>query len=290
MDDYRFVSTLRASHFLVSTPGPAGMMMGAREFRWRARAVRIMSGCLLVLLCQVCLPPLTAAEDVRIAVASNFAATLREIVAGFERDTGHAAVVSSGSSGTLYAQIKHGAPFDVFFSADVARPKVLEEEDLAVRGSRITYAVGRLTLWSADPEVVKDDGRSALSGNVEYLAMANPRTAPYGVAAKQTLQAMGLWNPMQGRIVQGENIGQTFQFIFSQNVRLGFVALSQVLDPSINGAGSRWDVPTNLYDPLHQQAVLLVGGQTNKAAHALLEYVQGEKAGTIMARFGYGLE
>ena len=249
-----------------------------------------LPGVLFVLFFQLCLPPGAGAEAVHVAVATNFAATLHEIVVGFERDTEHTAVVSSGSSGKIYAQIRHGAPFDVFFSADVMRPTVLEEEGLAVRGSRMTYAVGRLTLWSAAPDAVKADGRSTLSGHFAHLAMANPKTAPYGAAAKQTLQALGLWNQMQKRIVQGENIGQTFQFVFSQNARLGFVALSQVLDSFINGAGSRWDVPTNLYDPLRQQAVLLVNGQTNEAATALLDYVQGEKSRTIIERFGYGLE
>ncbi len=255
----------------------------------RADAVRTMCGCLCVVF-SLCAPPVTVAEEVRIAVAANFAATLRAIVAGFERETGHSAVVSAGSSGTLYAQIKQAAPFDVFFSADAARPALLEEEGLAVRGTRVTYAVGRLTLWSAAPDAVGADGLSTLSGDVDYLAMANPRTAPYGVAAKQTLQALGLWDRIRGRIVQGENIGQTFQFVFSHNARLGFVALSQVLAPSVEGAGSRWDVPANLYDPLRQQAVLLVNGQCNDAAKSLLRYVREAQSRSIIERFGYGLE
>ncbi len=245
---------------------------------------------LLVVFFQLCLPLIAAAGEVRVAVAANFSATLHEIITDFERDMEHTAVVSSGSSGTLYAQIKHGAPFDVFFSADGARPTLLEAEGLAVRGSRMTYAVGRLTLWSMAPDAVGADGRSALSSDFEHLAMANPRTSPYGAATKQILQTLGLWNQIHGRIIQGENIGQTFQFVFSQNAQLGFVALSQVLDASINGAGSRWDVPTNLYDPLRQQVVLLVNGQTNDAATTLLDYVQGAKSRAIIERFGYGLE
>lgn len=264
--------------------------MRAGESERCACAVRVVYGGLLVLLFQLCMPPVTVAEEVRVAVATNFTATLRELVAGFERETGHTAVVSSGSSGKLYAQIKHGAPFDVLFSADVTRPKLLEEEGLAVRGSRVTYAVGRLTLWSAAPDVVKADGRATLSGRFDHLAMANPVTAPYGAAARQTLQALGLWGRLHGRIVQGENIGQTFQFVFSHNARLGFVARSQVLDASINGTGSRWDVPTHLHDPLRQQVVLLVKGQTNEAATALLDYVQRATSRTIIERFGYGLE
>ena len=232
-----------------------------------------------------------AADEVRVAVAANFLSTLNEIVQNFERETGHTVMISSGSSGKLFAQVKHGAPFDVFLSADSARPRLMEEEGLAVHGSRFTYAVGRLTLWSADPHLIRGDGTLVLeNGNFQHLAIANPKTAPYGVAARKTLQGLGLWDQVKDRIVQGENIGQTFQFVFSQNAQMGFVSLSQVLDPKINGAGSRWDVPANLYDPLNQQAVLLIQGQHNKAAIAFLNYVKGTKARNIIERFGYGLE
>lgn len=232
-----------------------------------------------------------SAEEVRVAVAANFRAALSEIVKLFERDTRHTALVSSGSSGKFYAQINHGAPFDVFFSADVARPQLMEEEGLAVPGSRFTYAIGRLTLWSPDPNIIKGEGLTVLSnGPFEHLAMANPKTAPYGAAAKHILEALGLWNHIKGRIVQGENIGQAFHFVYSQNAQLGFVALSQVLGPKINGAGSRWDVPENLHEPLRQQAILLITGQQNKAATAFLDYVKGPKARTIIEQFGYGLE
>lgn len=232
-----------------------------------------------------------SAEEVRVAVAANFRAALSEIVKLFERDTRHTALVSSGSSGKFYAQINHGAPFDVFFSADVARPQLMEEEGLAVPGSRFTYAIGRLTLWSPDPNIIKGEGLTVLSnGPFEHLAMANPKTAPYGAAAKHILEALGLWNHLKGRIVQGENIGQAFHFVYSQNAQLGFVALSQVLGPKINGAGSRWDVPENLHEPLRQQAILLITGQQNKAATAFLDYVKGPKARTIIEQFGYGLE
>lgn len=232
-----------------------------------------------------------AAEEVRVAVAANFLTTLNEIVTNFEKDTDHTAVVSAGSSGKLYAQIKHGAPFDVFFSADVKRPQLMEEERLAVPGSRFTYAVGRLTLWSSDPDMIKDDGKTVLkNGKFEYLAIANPKTAPYGAAAKKILKRLNLWDHLKDRIVQGENIGQTFQFVFSKNAQLGFVALSQVLDPQIHGSGSRWDVPVKFYDPLEQQAVLLVPGEHNQAAKALLDYVKGEKGRKIIEGYGYGLE
>ena len=231
------------------------------------------------------------AKEVRVAVAANFQSTLKEIARHFERDTGHTILMSSGSSGKFYAQIKYGAPFDVFFSADVTRPKLMEEEGLAVPGSRFTYALGQLTLWSSDPNLIKSDGVPALSkGPFEHLAIANPKTAPYGMAAQQTLVALGLWNRVKERLVQGENIGQTFHFVFSNNAQLGFVARAQVMDPKINGAGSRWDVPEDLYEPLRQQAVLLMHGQQNEAAQAFLNYAKGSDARAILEKFGYGME
>jgi len=243
----------------------------------------------LMFFLYVCLAT-AAAEEVRVAVASNFLGTLNEIITNFQRDTSHTAVVSPGSSGKLYAQIKHGAPFDVFFSADGKRPILLEEEGLAVKGSRFVYAVGRLTLWSPDSNMVHGEGRAVLSdGHFEHLAIANPKTAPYGRAAEQTLNKLDLWEDLKGRIVQGENIGQTFQFVFSKNAQLGFVALSQVLDPKINGSGSRWDVPRSFHDPLEQEAVLLVTGKEHEAAKAFLEYVQGDKSRAIIEQFGYGV-
>ncbi len=199
---------------------------------------------------------MASAGEVHVAVAANFRAALSEIVKTFERTTGHTALVSSGSSGKFYAQIKHGAPFDVFLSADVTRPQLIEEEQLAVPGSRFTYAVGRLTLWSTDSNMLKTDGPTVLSKvHFDHLAIANPKTAPYGTAAQQTLQALGVWNHVKDRLVQGENIGQTFHFVFSHNAQLGLVARSQVVDPIINGTGSRWDVPEDLHEPLRQQAV-----------------------------------
>ena len=237
----------------------------------------------------VCLSTV-AAEEARVAVAANFLATLNEIITNFKTETGHTVVVSSGSSGKLYAQIKNGAPFDVFFSADAKRPKLLEEEGLAVKGSRFVYAVGRLTLWSPDSSLVNGDGQTVLSeGSFEYLAIANPKTAPYGMAAEQTLMKLGLWESLKARMVQGENIGQTFQFVFSKNAQLGFVALSQVLDPKINGRGSRWDVPASFHNPLEQEVVLLRNGQNNTAAKAFLDYVKGDKSRAIIEGFGYGL-
>lgn len=231
-----------------------------------------------------------AAEEVRVAVAANFLTTLNEIVTNFQSDTGHIILVSSGSTGKLYAQIKNGAPFDILFSADDERPQLLEREGLAVKGSRFVYSVGRLTLWSSDSNVVQGEAQHLLSdGRFDHLAIANPKTAPYGRAAEQTLKKMGLWESLKDRIVQGENIGQAFQFVYSKNAQLGFVALSQVLNPKINGSGSRWDVPTSFHDSLEQEAVLLKAGDNNIAAKAFLDYVKSEKSLAIIERFGYGL-
>lgn len=262
-------------------------MSKRRYFRrpTRGATVHVFLWLLFWALC----PATSVAEEVRVAVAANFLATLDEIVITFEQDTGHTAAVSSGSSGKLYAQIKNGAPFDVFFSADVMRPKLMEEEGLAVQGSRFTYAVGRLTLWG--PARVEGNGISmVLSDRVEHVAIANPKTAPYGTAAKEVLQALGFWERLQNRLVRGENVGQTFHFVFSKNAQLGFVALSQVMGPKVDEAGSRWDVPTHLYTPLRQQAVLLRNGRRNEAARAFLDYVKGITSRNIIERFGYGLE
>lgn len=231
-----------------------------------------------------------AAEEVWVAVASNFLSTLNEIITHFEKDTDHTVVVSAGSSGKLYAQIKNGAPFELFFSADVTRPKLLEEEGLAVKGTRFIYSIGRLTLWSPDPDMLQEDGKAVLENRkFVHLAIANPKTAPYGMATEQTLKKLGLWESLKDRMVQGENIGQTFQFVFSRNAQLGFVSLSQVLDFKINGSGSRWDVPATFHDPLEQEVVLLKTGQNHAAAKAFLEYVKGDTSRAVIEQFGYGL-
>ena len=262
--------------------------MGKRRCLNKAALFARIHGFLPLLFLTIC-PATSAADEVRVAVAANFLATLNEIVSTFEQDTGHTAAISSGSSGKLYAQIKNDAPFDVFFSADVTRPKLMEEEGLAVQGSRFTYAVGRLTLWGPGLIMVEGNGTSMLlSDHVEHVAIANPKTAPYGAAAKEVLQVLGLWEQLQDRLVRGENVGQTFHFVFSKNAQLGFVALSQVL--AVNGTGGRWDVPTHLYAPLRQQAVLLRNGQRNEAAHAFLDYVKGITSRNIIERSGYGLE
>jgi molybdate transport system substrate-binding protein len=239
----------------------------------------------LVLFPTVAVPP-AMAEQVLVAVAANFVPPFREVAMEFERATGHSVQVASGSSGNFYSQIKNGAPFDVFFSADNERPKLLEDEGLGVKGSRFTYATGRLVLWSPDSKLVT--GEDALrSENFKHLAIANPKTAPYGVAAMQTLQKLGVWESVQLRLVMGENLGQTMGFIESGNAELGFLALSQVMDPKIKGKGGRWYVPSNLHEPIKQDVILLAKGNTNKAAKALMEFVGGPQARSIIERYGY---
>ena len=229
------------------------------------------------------------ADQVQAAVAANFIPPFREIAEAFEKATGHQVQTSAGSSGKFYAQIKNGAPFEVFFSADDERPKRLEEEGFGVQGQRFTYAIGRLVLWSPDPKLVYGED-TLRKGEFKHLAMANPQTAPYGAAAMQAMLKLGVWESLQPRLVQGENLGQTSGFIESGNAQLGFLALSQVMDPKLKGKGSRWDVPTSLHDPIRQDALLLTNGQRNAAAKALMEFMHGAQAQNIIQRYGYDLK
>lgn len=229
------------------------------------------------------------AEQVLVAVAANFIGPFREVATEFEQATGHNVQIAAGSSGNFYAQIKNGAPFDVFFSADNERPKLLEDEGLGVKGSRFTYAIGRLVLWSPDPDLVKGED-TLRSQKFKHLAIANPKTAPYGVAAMQAMQKLGVWESVQSRIVLGENLGQTMGFIESGNAELGFLAMSQVMDPKTKGKGGRWDVPGNRHDPIQQDVVLLAKGKDNPAAKALMEFMGAPQAKAIIERYGYELK
>lgn len=226
------------------------------------------------------------AEQVQVAVAANFVPPFKEIAAEFEKASAHSVQVSAGSSGKFYAQIKNGAPFEVFLSADDERPKLLEDEGLGVKGSRFTYAIGRLVLWSQDPALVTGAG-TLRNGTFKHLAIANPKTAPYGTAAMQAMMKLGVWESLQPKLVMGENQGQTSGFLESGNAELGFLALSQVLDEKLRGKGSRWDVPEELHDPIRQDAVLLTKGQNNPAAKALMEFMQSRQARAVIERYGY---
>lgn len=227
------------------------------------------------------------AAEITVAVAANFARPMQEIAAAFEQDTGHKATLSVGSTGKFHAQIRNGAPFDVLLAADAETPARLEREGLGLAGSRITYAVGRLALWSREPGRVDDQGRVLRTGRFERLALANPKTAPYGAAAVETLEKLGLLTQLSPRFVQGESIAQAYQFVATGNAELGFVALSQVQSHGRIGQGSAWIVPRELHAPIRQDALLLEAGKDEPAARALLDYLGGERARGIMRAYGY---
>lgn len=229
------------------------------------------------------------AAEVQVAVAANFTAPAQQIAAEFERQTGHKAVLSFGATGKFYAQIVNGAPFEVFLAADDTTPAKLEKEGQAVTGTRFTYAVGTLVLWSAKPDFVDAKGEILKKGSFNKLAIANPKTAPYGAAAIETLTKMKLLTTVQPKFVQGENISQTFQFASTGNADLGFVALSQVFkDGKLNG-GSAWIVPGEMHEPILQDAVILGKGKDHPAAKAFMEYLKTPRAHAIITSFGYAL-
>jgi len=250
-----------------------------------APTLTLMAACVLGWL----LPLASQADQVHVAVAANFASPLQKIVAAFQQETGHSALVSSGATGKLAAQVRHGAPFQVFLSADDETPAKLEAEGLAVPHSRFTYAVGRLVLWSANAQLV--DGRPEVLkvGAFKHLALANPKLAPYGQAAVQTMEKLGLVNTLQARFVQGENIAQTYQFVASGNAELGFVALSQVMNDGQMGSGSFWLVPPSMHDPIRQDAVLLQTGKGRAAAMAFMQFLKSDKARAVIRASGYVL-
>lgn len=227
------------------------------------------------------------ADTVSAAVAANFTAPMQKIAAAFEADTGHKAELSFGATGKFYAQITHGAPFQVLLSADDTTPARLEREGKAVAHSHFTYAIGTLVLWSAQPGTVDAKGDVLKSGDFKHLAIANPKLAPYGAAALQVMEKLGVAMALQPRLVQGENIAQTFQFVSTGNAQLGFVALSQVMADGKTRSGSAWQVPASLHEPIRQDAVLLMPGKDSAAASALLTYLRGNKARAIIQSYGY---
>ena len=240
--------------------------------------------CAIGLLCLL-IAVQTPAGETKVAVASNFTNAVKAITKQFEAETGHSVTLAFGSTGKHYAQIKNGAPFSAFLAADVRRPHLLEDEGLAVEGTRFTYAVGRIVLWSPDENLVDAKGDVLESNAFTHLAIANPKLAPYGEASRQVMQALGVWEALQDRIVRGENIGQTYQFIKSGNAQLGFVAFAQLIGADGPAPGSLWEPSQELYDPIAQQAVLL---REDPVAQEFLDYLQGETAHKIIADYGYG--
>lgn len=234
--------------------------------------------------------PCALADDVNVAVAANFTAPLQAIATAFERATGHHVLASPGATGQLYAQIKNGAPYQVFLSADSSTPTKLDAEGAAVKGSRFTYAIGTLALWSPTPGYVDDAGEVLKGGTFKHLAIANPATAPYGLAATQVLTHLKLATKVEPTLVQGQSITQAFQFVQTGNAELGFVALSQVFKDGKITSGSAWVVPQTLYDPIRQDAILLGTGPQTAAAQAFVHYLQGPEAARIITAYGYALD
>lgn len=271
---------------------PKDISVPARFLALLARAKRRLHRCAmhLALLFPLLLPlPLLAAQTT-VAVASNFTAPMKALAQAFERDTGHPLTLAFGATGQFYAQIRNGAPFAVLLSADDDTPLKLEREGLAVAGTRLTYATGRLALWSRQPGLVDPQGQVLRTGRFDKLAIANPKLAPYGTAALQTLQALGLHERLTPKLVEGANVTQAYQFAASGNAALAFVAVAQVFENGQLREGSAWVVPDTLHEPLAQVAVLLKVGQNNPAAAALLQYLRTEKAQAIIRSYGYGVQ
>ena len=224
------------------------------------------------------------AADTQVAVAANFADPAKAIAAAFKVKTGHTAVLSFGSSGQFFSQIAHGAPYEVFLSADAERPTRAEQAGLGVRGSRFTYAVGRLVLYSTTPGLVDAQGAVLKTDRFAKLAVADPAAAPYGAAAVQTMQRLKIYDALAPRIVRGASITQAYQYVATGNAQLGFVALSQVINEP---GGSRWLVPAAWHAPIDQQAVLLRTGENNPAAKAFMAFLKSPTAVAIIKRYGY---
>ena len=231
-----------------------------------------------------------AAEEIKVAVASNFYPAIKEIVLQYESkqsqsSENHKIVLISGSSGKHYAQIINGAPFDIFFSADKLRPTLLEKKGLSESGSRFTYALGRLVLWSSLDGFVEKDER-LYNHDLRFLAIANPKIAPYGVAAREALISINLWEEVQSKLIRGENIAQTFQFVNSGNAELGFISYSQLRNPNYPLVGSFWEVPQSLYKPIEQQVVLL---KKSSLAKDFLSFIGSDESLNIISKYGYDL-
>ena len=231
-----------------------------------------------------------AADEIRVAVASNFYPAMKEIVLQYQlkksnSSENHKILLIPGSSGKHYAQILNGAPFDIFFSADKARPALLEEKKISRSGSRFTYALGKLVLWSPLDGLVNTQ-EQLYKKDLRFLAIANPKIAPYGIAAKEALISINLWEDIQSKLIRGENIAQTFQFVNSGNAKLGFVSYSQLINPNYPVSGSFWEVPQSLYKPIEQQVVLLKKSPLGKD---FLSFIRSDESLNIISKYGYDL-
>jgi molybdate transport system substrate-binding protein len=232
---------------------------------------------------------LAVADEIQVAVAANFTAPMTQIAADFNRDTGHSAKLIFGATGKFYAQIKNGAPFAMLLAADHDTPTRLLREGDAVEGSQMTYAIGKLVLWSSKPGLVDENGAVLRSANVAHVAYCNPELAPYGAAAVEAMKSLRVFDALRPKLVQGENITQAYQFVASGNAEIGFIALSQVYKDGRVSEGSAWVVPANLYSAIRQDAVILAKGRDHPAAAELIKYLRSEKAKAVIRAFGYEL-
>lgn len=240
-------------------------------------------------LAALVLPAAAHADEVQVAVAANFTAPMKQLAPEFEKATGHKAVLAFGATGKFYAQIKHGAPFEILLSADDETPARLAKEGAAVAASQFTYARGKLVLWSAKEVIVDDKGEVLKKGGFDHIALANPKLAPYGAAAVEAMKALGVHDTLAPKFVTAENIGQAFQFVRSGNAPLGFVAMSQVTQDGKLTGGSAWVVPASLYPPIRQDAIVLDKGKGRPAAEALMKFLQGDQARAVIRAYGYDL-
>lgn len=245
---------------------------------------------LAALFLSCCLATSLQASEVKVAVAANFSAPMKVIAQHFERDTGYKTSLAFGATGQFYAQIKHGAPFHILLAADDLIPAKLASEGFGLAGSRFTYASGRLVLWSKTPGFVDNKGEILRAGRFNKIAIANPKLAPYGAAAIEVINRLGVSGQVKPKVVEAANIAQAFQFVASGNAALGFVALSQVYENGKIKEGSGWIIPSEMHRPIKQDALLLNAGKGNPAATALMEYLRGERASAVIQSFGYELQ
>lgn len=230
------------------------------------------------------------ADEVRVAVAANFTAPMQRIAPDFEAASGHHLVLSYGSTGKFYAQIRNGAPFDVLLSADETTPAKLIAENQAIRQTDFTYAIGKLVLWSPKPDKVDKSGKILIDGSFRHLALANPKLAPYGAASVQAMQSLGVYEKLKDKFVLGENLPQVYQFVASGNAELGFIALSQIYQDGRYGSGSYWLLPDDLYSAVKQNAVVLAQGKDKPAVDAFMRNLKSKPAKAIIQSYGYGVQ
>lgn len=237
----------------------------------------------------LCLTISASAADLHLAVAANFTAPMEQLKPLFEKASGHKLIISYGTVGKFYAQIKNGAPFELLISADDETPIRLEKDGLALPETRFTYAIGKLMLWSTKPGLVDAKGEVLKQAEFKRLAIASPKLAVYGAAGVEVMKKLGVYEQLQSKLVFGENISQTYQFVATANADLGFVALSQIYKNGSYAAGSHWQVPANLYPQIRQDAVLLTRGKDNPAGRALLTFLKTQETKKIIRSYGYDI-